>query len=154
TVESLKKYLHERIPISRAMGVEVVEATFDRVTLAAPLAPNINHRDTVFGGSASAVAMLAAWSLLHIRLRGEKIDGRIVIHKSAMRFERPILGNFTATTADIDPSAWRRFLSVLEQKGRARIKMASALRCNDENVAELEGDFVASGAQATPGGAR
>lgn len=126
------------------MGVRVVEATADRVTLAAPLAPNINHRDTVFGGSASAVAMLAAWSLLHLRLAGEKIDGRIVIHKSAMRFERPILGDFTATTAAIDPSTWRDFLAVLGQRSRARIKLVSTLQCNDEEVAELEGDFVAS----------
>ena len=38
------------------MGVRVVSAAFDRVELSAPLAPNINHRDTLFGGSAAAIA--------------------------------------------------------------------------------------------------
>jgi thioesterase domain-containing protein len=65
----LAQYLHEHIPLSRAMGVEVVEATWDGVSLRAPLAPNINHRETVFGGSASAVAILAAWALLYVRLQ-------------------------------------------------------------------------------------
>jgi thioesterase domain-containing protein len=56
----LAHYLHEHIPLSHAMGVEVVEADWHSVTLRAPLAPNINHRETVFGGSASAVGIVAA----------------------------------------------------------------------------------------------
>ena len=64
----LERYLHEHIPLSKAMQVSVVSVDTDGVTLRAPLAPNINHQDTVFGGSASAVAILAGWSLLHTRL--------------------------------------------------------------------------------------
>ncbi len=60
----LERYLQDRIPLSRAMAVEVRTASPAGVTLFAPLAPNINHRDTVFGGSASALAILAAWSAL------------------------------------------------------------------------------------------
>jgi hypothetical protein len=52
----LEHYLHEHIQLSQDMGVEVVEATWGGVTLQAPLAPTINHRETVFGGSASAAA--------------------------------------------------------------------------------------------------
>ena len=59
--QSIKEYLYEHIPLSKAMGVEVVEAVSDRVLLKAPLAPNINHRETVFGGSASALCILSAW---------------------------------------------------------------------------------------------
>ena len=55
----LEAYLHDRIPLSRAMAIAVVEAGPERVRLAAPLAPNINHRDTVFGGSAASLAMAA-----------------------------------------------------------------------------------------------
>jgi len=40
------------------------------VLLTAPLAANINHRATVFGGSASAVAILAAWTYLYFVLKG------------------------------------------------------------------------------------
>ncbi|WP_370677334.1 YiiD C-terminal domain-containing protein [Pleomorphomonas sp. PLEO] len=64
----LESYLHEQIPLSQAVGVSVRSVTDGGVTLAAPLAPNINHKSTVFGGSASPLSILAAWSTLHVRL--------------------------------------------------------------------------------------
>jgi len=48
--QELERYLHERIPLSLAMGVEVRAAGAAGVELHAPLEPNINHRDTVFDG--------------------------------------------------------------------------------------------------------
>jgi hypothetical protein len=43
----IKTYLYEHIPLSKAMEVDVVDASVDKVVLRAPLAPNINHRATV-----------------------------------------------------------------------------------------------------------
>jgi thioesterase domain-containing protein len=139
----LQKYLHDHIPLSRAMEVEVVEATDDGVTLAAPLAPNINHRETVFGGSASAVAILSAWTLMYLRLRGEQLNVRIVIQKSTMTYERPITGRFTASAAIADTTAWRRFVDTLRRRRRGRLTVRSVLCCLAEKVGEFEGDFVA-----------
>ncbi len=92
----LEKYLHEQIPMSKAMQVSVVEVKPEAVVLSAPLAPHINHQETVFGGSASAVAILAAWSLLHTRLKSSGISSRLVIQRNIMNYERPISGTFTA----------------------------------------------------------
>lgn len=58
----LQQYLHDHIPLSKAMQITVERISPESVTLSAPLAPNINHRDTLFGGSASTAAILAAWS--------------------------------------------------------------------------------------------
>jgi thioesterase domain-containing protein len=93
----LQDYLRTRIPLAQAMGVEVRGVGDDGVELFAPLAPNTNHRDTVFGGSASAVAILAAWSVLHVRMRSAGVEGRIVIHSNTMQYERPIVAGVTAT---------------------------------------------------------
>jgi len=142
-VGSLTKYLHEHIPISKAMGVEVLEATVDGVKLSAPLSPNINHRETVFGGSASAVAILSAWSLLYLRLKNETISGRIVIQRSTMTYECPITDMFTASSVVRDPAAWLKFVTMLRRKNRARVGVTSILHCNDRKVGEFEGDFVA-----------
>ena len=54
----IEQYLHRYIPLAIAMGVRVKDATPARVELTAPLAPNVNHHDSVFGGSAAAVATL------------------------------------------------------------------------------------------------
>jgi thioesterase domain-containing protein len=139
----LQKYLHERIPISKAMGVEVLEATVDGVKLAAPLSPNINHRETVFGGSASAVAILSAWSLLYLRLKNENMNSRIVIQRSTITYEQPITDMFTSSSVVCDPSDWLKFITTLKRRKRARVKIRSILECNERKVGEFEGDFVA-----------
>ena len=96
TPQALQAYLHDHIPLSRAMAVQVVSIADDAVVLGAPLAPNINHRDTVFGGSASAVAILSAWCLLHLRLTAAGQASRVVIQRNSMDYLAPIAGDFTA----------------------------------------------------------
>ena len=56
----LERYLHEQIPLSKTMQVGCISVTQESVVLRAPLAPNINHHATLFGGSASALAILVA----------------------------------------------------------------------------------------------
>ena len=141
----VERYLHEHIPLSNAMGVEVVQASGEKVELAAPFAPNINHLETVFGGSASAVAILAAWTLLHIRLEQEGISSRVVIQRNTMQYERPMTGGFTAVSTFQDSATWERFLNMLKRRQRARISLTALLLCRSEKVGELEGDFVALG---------
>jgi thioesterase domain-containing protein len=139
----LQKFLHERIPLSKAMGIEVVEATDDVVTLTAPLAPNVNHRDSVFGGSASAIAILSAWALIYLRLRSEQLKVRIVIQRNTMTYERPITEEFTASATISDVTAWRRFVDTVKRRGRGRFRVHSRLYGHGEKAGEFEGDFVA-----------
>src|SRR3569623_1303563 len=88
----IEQYLHRHIPLTVAMGVRVKIGTPGRVELTAPLAPNINHHETVFGGSASALATLSAWTLVHIGLRHASVDATTVIQRKVMTYEEPIYG--------------------------------------------------------------
>ncbi len=149
TGAELQRYLHEHIPLSQAMGAEVVELLPESVTLAAPLAPNINHRATVFGGSVAALGMLAAWSLLHTRLRAAHAASgsapvRLVVQRSEIHYERPIPGDFRAQARLAEPGDWERFLAVLERRGRARIAVEVVLGWNGEACARMSGEFVAA----------
>jgi thioesterase domain-containing protein len=140
---SLEDYLHSQIPLSAAMKVSVVSATPESVILCAPLEPNINHKSTVFGGSASALAILAAWSVLHLRLMDAGYQCEIVIQSNQMDYDRPITGPFTATSSLADASAWPSFLSMLTRKKRARIEVQSTLTYEGATVGRLKGRFVA-----------
>lgn len=144
----LEHYLHAHIPLSKAMQVAVVDVRSDTVILSAPLAPNINHRDTVFGGSASAVAILAAWSLLHTRLAAQGIASRLVIQRNTMSYLQPIDGSFTAAAAIPSSAEWAQFVRVFERKGKARITVVSELHFAGQVAGRLEGEFVALGATA------
>lgn len=139
----LQAYLHEHIPLTAAMDVEVREAAAHRVVLRAPLAPNINHRETVFGGSACAVAIVSAWSLLHLRLAPRGTASRLVIQANTMRYEMPIAGPFDGICEYDDELAWERFAHLLERRGKARIGVAAVLEYDGRVAGRFAGDFVA-----------
>lgn len=83
--DSLRDYLYAHIPLTMAMEVEVSAVAESSLSLKAPIGPNIYHRETVFGGSASALCILSAWSLIHCGLQNHaKIKPRIVIQRNSM----------------------------------------------------------------------
>lgn len=139
----LEDYLHEHIPLSKAMGVSVVAAGPEEVVLRAPLGPNINHRETVFGGSASAVATLAAWALLHLRLRAEGFSCRLVIQRNTMEYDLPIDGTFTARASVEQVTDWSRFVRMLSRRGKGRVAVVSLLEYNGQVAGRFAGEFVA-----------
>lgn len=142
-IEDLEKYLHSNIPLSEMMGVQVKVATPEQVLLAAPLALNINHHQTVFGGSGAVLATLAAWTLLQVRLKHEQIEAQLVIQRSTMEYDRPIRGDFEAVSRFADEAAWNRFRSMLGRRGRARITMNAYLLHGELEMGSFVGDFVA-----------
>jgi thioesterase domain-containing protein len=149
TPTELTQFLHEHVRLSRAMQVRAVEASSVEVVLAAPLEPNLNHHGTVFGGSSATLALLAAWSLLHIRLRATGIDCTLVINRTTTDYTAPLSGEFTATASSPASDDWSHFLHVFRNKGKARISVLSVLRqAGRDGSAEagrLEGVFVALG---------
>ncbi|MGH8298664.1 MAG: YiiD C-terminal domain-containing protein [Steroidobacteraceae bacterium] len=138
----LERYLHEQIPLSAAMGVRVRMATPERVQLSAPLAPNVNHNETIFGGSGAALATLSAWALLHLRTERAGLRARLVIQRSSMEYERPIPGDFDAICRFSDELAWERFRTTLVRRGRARLTLAAHLVYQAQRMGAFEGDFV------------
>ena len=139
----LERYLHLQIPLSAAMGARVRLATPQRVRLAAPLAPNVNHNETVFGGSAAALATLSAWALLYLRIARAGLQARLLIQRSGMEYERPVPGNFEAECRFTDEPAWERFRATLVRRRRARLTLAAHLLYEGQRMATFEGDFVA-----------
>lgn len=141
----IQSYLYEQIPLSKAMQVRVVKASQNQVVRSAPLQPNINHRETVFGGSASAIAILSAWILINFRLRSEKIGTGLVIQKNTMNYEKPILSDFEAVCSLDNIEAWQKLIEILQRKKRSRITVSSLLNCNGQQVGTFTGVFVALG---------
>jgi thioesterase domain-containing protein len=139
----IENYLYAHIPLSKAMGLRVDAASFDAVELSAPLAPNINHRETAFGGSLSTLAILAAWTLLYVRLDAERIAARLAIQSNTMRYDAPATGDFSAIAKLRDAAQWVRFRQMLQRHGRARTAVVSNLRCGDKPIGEFSGEFVA-----------
>ena len=139
----LERYLHTHIPLSGAMRAQVRAVDASGVRLAAPYEPNVNHRGTVFGGSIAALAILSAWTLVHTRLRDERLPSTVVIQRNSMEYLRPMQGEFEAFCAAPPEADWSRFLETLRRRSRARIILKAQLSSGGEVVGSFQGAFVA-----------
>jgi thioesterase domain-containing protein len=140
--EEVTAYLHEHIPITRAMQLEVMPPEPDRLRLTARLKPNLNHQETAFGGSIASLGILAGWTLIHLRLHSSERRYKIVIHKSEIEFQRPIEADFEGTCLFPEEPVWETFLASLQRKGRARIELNPQVMVNGKVAATIKGNFV------------
>lgn len=141
--EEVEVYLHRHIPISREMGVRVISVDGAGVRLAAPLAPNLNHQSTAFGGSVSSLAILAAWTLAHVGLRRRGIEARVVIQKSTTDYTAPIHGELEAFCPIPREADWDRFVVAVEKRGRGRLRLEAQVTSDGAEAAAFHGLYVA-----------
>lgn len=142
--KKLEEYLWKHIPISSAMGVKVHVASPQKVILDAPFANNINHKQTVFGGSLHAVATLSCWSLLHLNLTelfNEPMQ--IVIASSHVEYLAPVSRDFQAECCRPDQEAWEYFLKILRRKRKARVDLKAQIIQDNRLSVDYSGTFVA-----------
>jgi thioesterase domain-containing protein len=136
-----ERFLHEKIPITRAMGVRVESFDDGQFVLAAPIGKNHNHLHTAFGGSLSAMATLAGYGFLWLELRDP--EAHVVIKESAIRFRRPVLGDIRAICRKPEDSVLSAFKSDFARKGKARIVLNVEIVEDEIAAVEFEGTFVA-----------
>lgn len=140
-LRALEAYLHERIPLTRAMGVRVVAQDDVAFAVTAPVALNSNHLNTAFGGSINAIATLAAYGFLWLALHDEAAD--VVIRESSIRFLRPVRETIVASCAQPDAAELTQFINELRRDRKARVRLRVEVKENDTLAAELQGTFVA-----------
>ncbi len=138
-----EEYLYDHIPITRHLRVSVTCYDGQSINLSAPLSPNINHRGTVFGGSLVTVAILAGWTILHLKLMSVNLNCRLVIQKSMMDFKKPVFSDFTAKCVLPDQDEWTKFKNALIQKGKARLDLVSEIYDGPIPAGKHTGTFVA-----------
>jgi thioesterase domain-containing protein len=139
----IERYLHEHIPLSAAMQVRVLGAGDGGIRLEAPLAPNINHRETAFGGSIASLAVLAGWARVHFGLREEGIAARVVVQNHDVAYLLPIDAVFQAEVEPMDPAVWNRFVATLKRHRKARIQFSVNVLCAGSVASSSRATFVA-----------
>jgi thioesterase domain-containing protein len=141
--QALQALLAEKIPVTQFMQVEVVDIQPDSLTVKAPLAPNLNIHDTMFGGSATAIGLVAAWSLFSMRLANAGVNATVVAHKNASTYLKPIAGELVAKATFANLGAWQSFMDRFTEKGRARFFLHVQLLSENQLAGEIEAEFVA-----------
>ena len=147
-VPALELFLHEMIPLAKAMGVGV-EVSDDRaLVLTAPKEQNKNSLNTAFGGSLVALATLAGygvvWELMKDEKKSEKPVWHIVVKESRAAYRRPVLGDLRAICERPAQAAIAEFKEALARYGKAKLKLRASI-IEDGNVAvDVQAAFVVS----------
>jgi thioesterase domain-containing protein len=140
--QALTEYLHRNIPLTAALGAQVTRCAPEEVEIAAPLAPNLNHRSTAFGGSLAALSILSGWAVLHLALERERIVARLVVQRSETDFSAAVTGKLVAVSK-LPEAAWQKFLATLRKHRRARIAVETEIRQDSGPAVSHVGTYVA-----------
>lgn len=147
TNTELEKFLHEQIPISKAMGVKILMANEASVELYGPLEPNRNHLGTAFGGSLNALLVLAGYSWIFNALESQGHHCHILLKTGHTEYFHPVEEDITAICRKPEQNLMDEFLKIYERKGLARINLISEISSRDGVACRFTGEFVAQRAQ-------
>ena len=143
TALQIEEYLKSHFPLARALNIQVLEAEPSRVEIVAPLAANQNHMQTAFGGSLSAILILACYGWAFRALRVEGLRGHVILKRSEIDFVKPLKSDIFATCESPAAQELRRFLDQLGRKGKSRIQLTSYVSSPSGEHCRLHGEFVA-----------
>ncbi|NAS98732.1 thioesterase [Pseudomonas syringae pv. actinidifoliorum] len=141
----LERVLHHDIPLTRDMGMRVIDWHTRTLRLHLPLAPNVNHKSTLFGGSLYCGAVLAGWGWLHLRLHEVGItDGHIVIQDGQISYPLPVRSDAIARCEAPEMVQWEKFITTYQRRGRARLTLHTCITAqdSDEQAVRFVGQFV------------
>ena len=140
----LVRFIHDQIPLARAMDLDLQAHDDELLALGAPLAPNVNDKGCAFGGSLASLMTLAGWGLVELALRRHGLDCDVYVGESTVRYLQPVWTDFRAE-ARLDADAdWAAFFDALRSRGKARIAVACRVPGADgQDAATLAACFVA-----------
>jgi thioesterase domain-containing protein len=141
---ALERELLADIPLARAMQLTVEAFDGESLTLAVPLAPNVNDKGCAFGGSLASLMTLAGWGLPKLALDARGIEADIYVQDSSIRYLAPVWQDFTAIAHVAAGESLDAFIATLVEKGKARLRVHCRVPLPEGgDAATLEARFVA-----------
>lgn len=147
-VPAFELFLHEMIPLAKAMGVGVEVSDGSALVLTAPKEQNKNSLNTAFGGSLVALATLAGygvvWELMCDEKKTDKPVWHIVVKESRAAYRRPVLGDLRAICERPAQAAIAEFKEALARYGKAKLKLRASIIENGSVAVDVQAAFVVS----------
>lgn len=141
----LQALIHDRLPLTRAIGLGISAWDGAALSMRAPLAPNINDKGCAFAGSIATVMTLSGWALVTLLLKEQGREESVFAAHSEIRYRRPVWSDFETCAKLTAESDVERFLGTLDAHGKAGLTVSCCLRerNGDVDCATLTAKFVA-----------
>jgi len=138
----LTEFFQTHLPITDYMGMSVEYYDGHTLTLKAPLAPNINDKQTGFGGSLYNMAVMACWGMAYLKTQEAGIHCNQVVVKGAIEYKAPVTGEIRSTCHVADRSVTEAFIHDFKTTGKARLDLSSSIECNGKQAVEFHGQYA------------
>ncbi len=142
----LEKILHEEIPITRHLNLKVSKYDGNSLVISAPLKENRNDKGIAFAGSLYSIGALCGWGILTLKLMEEKLDAKVVISKSEVKYTKPMKNDFLAICNLPEQETWFKIINRIKRKGNNKIPLEIKLfSINEKNEHEaiLNAEYMA-----------
>lgn len=144
----LTQHFYAKIPISRQMGLRVVEISGLHAKVLVALAPNINHVQTAFGGSLYSAAALSCYALFQaIAYNAGGFSDELVIQEGRIQYLAPVCRDFEVESRLESAQDSSAFVETLRRHGKARLLLQAEIREQGSHVvaAKFAGTYVDRG---------
>jgi thioesterase domain-containing protein len=133
------------MPPVQALQLRVGHWAEGRLTLLAPLAPNVNDKGCAFGGSLASLMTLSAWGLTTLQLVAAGFgDAEVYVQDSRIEYLAPLYEDIEAEAFLAAGVDWDGFIASYRERGKARGELQAEVRRADGVVAtRFSGRFVA-----------
>ncbi|AKH69654.1 thioesterase-like protein [Spongiibacter sp. IMCC21906] len=149
---AMDEFIAQYLPSAQFMQLEVDAYNGKSLHLKAPLGPNINDKNTAFGGSIYCVSVMACWGMVYMRCVDYGLDPDIVIAKAEIEYLKPVTGDILAKSLEADENRWNDFFSRYEERGRARMALSSEVHVNGELAVKFSGNYAIIGEKSRDSG--
>jgi thioesterase domain-containing protein len=143
SIEEIQQYIHDHIPITADLKTFIKYQDDNSISIGAPLAENINHRNSAFGGSMSAIGILSGWALIFIEMKKRGLINRLVIQRANFEFLHPVTDDFEAVSIFPSDKELERFIKMFIRKGKARLSIKTNILCNSKLCGINDAVYVA-----------
>ena len=142
-LEELQKKLHNEIPLTKLMNINIKEYNEKELITTAPLNINTNDKGTAFGGSLSTMTIISSWSLCWLISKELGFNSKnIVVIKNENSYKKPVTKDIVCYTQKPSQQEIATLKEKLQTKKSASIKINSIIIENNETCVEFQGYYV------------
>lgn len=143
-IKAFQAFLYAHIPLVQAMQMKLHHISSFELTASAPIKPNINDKQTVFGGSSAALMTISGWMLIKANLEQLGVRNDVVIHKAENQWLKAQHDDLIIRSS-IDPQIdWSAMGTRFKHKNRSQ-KLQVKCQVQSQNLqvcSEMTGQYV------------
>ena len=143
-LRNLGHFIRQEMTITRYLAFDITRFDERGLAFTAPLAANVNHQGTVFGGSLNMMAVLSAWSMVNLLCKNMGLKAEVVIQKNTIEYRKPVYKDFEAICLIPSFDEVSAFANMLNRRKVGRLNVTSIVESEGECAVHFEGRFVAT----------